>query len=268
MNKNKKQKLKAAKQLQIWFMGRPKAMKEGLISVAGFKKAQKALENAKIAKPFKVIRPITFNPWPNESSCNCSECQPHKIIHVGNSDNGYYKMYGWLERKGFKKLGSGAYGVVFGKDNSDKVIKLIRDPRRDGWVEYVQWAKQNKYLGTFAPRVDSYKFIKDKDSDAGFGMAVMERLDKTFYHVPREQDAYFVHDAMLQTFYGNQLAAKFLALHKPGADEFIRSFRNKFGNGGDFHAGNWMTRKDGAVVLIDPISRPGQTNYKERIKTN
>ena len=267
MNKNKKQKLKAAKQLQIWFMGRPKAMKEGLISVAGFNKAKKALENAKIAKPFKpIILPKMFKADGGDRPCSCSQCAPAWIKIRREEPNGYFKMREWLERKGFKKLGSGAYGIVLGKDNSDKVIKLIRDPRRDGWVEYVQWAKQNKYLGTFAPRVDSYKFVKD--GNAGFGMAVMERLDKTFHSVPREHDAHFVQEAMLHTLKGNELAAKFLALHKPGAEEFILSFREKFGDYGDFHSGNWMTRKDGSVVLIDPLSRPGQTNYKERIKSN
>jgi hypothetical protein len=236
----KKQVLKNFEQLKAWHAAKPKT--ELLVKI----QANQELH-------------VSFDSYISDSYC------PPVRLRCYDEGKPWSKLQTWLEKRGFQKLGSGAYGHVLGHPKSDKVIKILRRPSQDGWLDYIRWAKKHNFLGTFAPKVTSYKYIKNKDGD--FGVAVMERLDKTLYHVDRKHDARFIQEAMMHSLNGNGLAGKFLSVAKPGSDEFIQSFLRAFGReGGDFHAGNWMTRKDGTLVLIDPLCRPGVTDPKERFK--
>lgn len=243
----KKQVLKAFDQLQAWHAAKPKPELINRLHI-----------------PAAALDCRATYDFSYDGSIDC-HTPPCNWNHRHTSPQPWDKLQEWLTKRGFQKLGSGAYGHVLGHPKSDKVIKILRRPSQDGWLDYIRWAKKHNFLGTFAPKVTSYKYIKNKDGD--FGVAVMERLDKTLYHVDRKHDARFIQEAMMHSLNGNGLAGKFLSVAKPGSDEFIQSFLRAFGReGGDFHAGNWMTRKDGTLVLIDPLCRPGVTDPKERFK--
>src|SRR5882672_10391646 len=78
-----------------------------------------------------------------------------KIVVNKNPITNAWAYISWLEKKGFKRLGAGAYSTVLGKDGSDKVIKVSRS--LDNWIDYIQWSAANGYAGNFAPRVYSWK---------------------------------------------------------------------------------------------------------------
>lgn len=147
-----------------------------------------------------------------------------------------------LEEHGFARLGGGLYSTVLAKPGSDRCIKVGSGDR---WPDYVEWAATNGYMGTFAPKVYAFK---QHDS---FYVAVMERLVCTVaeagqraetHHFWRQAKAivrpYFDYDDMLEA--GPWLS--FLSAIKAA------------GLADDVHDHNWMLRRDGQLVLIDPIS--------------
>jgi len=154
-----------------------------------------------------------------------------------------------LTKKGYVRLGGGAFSQVYGHPNSDRVIKLQMRPGGDGWLEYVQWAEANGYAGKFAPKVYSYKY----NAKGQFGMAVMERLDRTLHRVGRKEDVRAV-----STLFGMSrdvpLAYTLLDLAEPGLAEFGNKLAETFRGHLDYHNGNFMTRKDGSFVVSDPVA--------------
>lgn len=174
-----------------------------------------------------------------------------------------------LMAKGYKEIGSGYYSSVLAHPNSDKVIKVSKRAHSDGWIDYVKWADSKGYAGTFAPLVHSYKFIKtrergywswdDENKDQnGFGIAVMERLDKTLHKVHETRNAKFFGEAVKFTLnYNNELSAKFVDQYVPGFNKFLIELRQEF-KSLDIHDGNFMVRKDGSLVVTDPVSASGK----------
>lgn len=154
-----------------------------------------------------------------------------------------------LEKKGFKRLGSGAFSVVYAHPSSDRVIKVTRT--LDNWIDYAMWAAKEGYAGTFAPKVYSFKkFTKDRD----FLVSVVERMDKTISWVGEEKDTAMVGNLLkLYAKYDNTLAGCFLDEIAPGFASFTQRLTQEFGTL-DIHDGNIMVRKDGTVCFTDPVS--------------
>lgn len=157
-----------------------------------------------------------------------------------------------LEKKGFKALGHGSFGSVYGKAGQDRVIKILHG-ENDGWLDYVTWANKKGYGGTFAPKLYSYKLVKTLGGT--FGIASMERLEKTISGMDPKDGRYLL-PSMFQysVQYGNQKATDFLDTLQPGLAKFAVDFKEKFQHGYDLHRGNFMIRKDEQVVVTDPIS--------------
>jgi hypothetical protein len=163
-----------------------------------------------------------------------------------------------LEKRGFTRLGSGAFSTVLGKDGSDRVIKVIRRP--DGWINYVHWAAQIGEAGHFAPKVFSYKKIKGRKKE--FAVAIMERLPYTLENTPEDHVLKILPSVMWRAE-KNEMAAKFVEVLAPGLMAFLKKMAEwkniPIGNF-DFHDGNLMIREDNSLVIVDPVSR-GEEGY-------
>lgn len=155
-----------------------------------------------------------------------------------------------LRNHGFDHLGGGAYGSVYGKLGKDRVIKVLRRPSEDGWFDYVKWANENGYGGSFAPKLFSYKYHKGHGKDDGYAVAVMERLASS-----RENPKHNIMRTMANYAVDNNPFAKdVLEQAQPGFGKFLEEMRSHFGRASyDLHGGNFMVRGD-QLVLTDPIA--------------
>lgn len=180
----------------------------------------------------------------------------------------------FLRKKGFHLFGSGYFSRVLGHPSSDKVVKILNKPNEDGWVDYIKWANEQGFGGSFAPKLYSYKFIKD----GNYAVAVMEKLDKTFYAMvnhKKEEKSFihkieFLHSALEHGIYKhNETALSVAELLQPGYRKFAEAFVNKFARGSgyhyDMHQKNWMICKD-RLVMSDPLSHCESASYQERFK--
>lgn len=155
-----------------------------------------------------------------------------------------------LKKRGFERLGSGAYSTVFAKPGSDRVIKVTHSA--DNWIDYVQWAAHRGYAGKYAPQVYSYKQIKG--SKQTFSVSVMERMDEVFHKLDDDHDYKMLSGMMTFVGAGNAKAKIMLDTLAPGVSQFVIDLYAEFGNDRfDLHDGNFMVRKDGSFALTDPV---------------
>jgi hypothetical protein len=189
-------------------------------------------------------------------------------------------FYQRLEKKGFVCLGRGYYSYVMAKPGSDRVIKIGRSANADGWPDYVHWAAQEGYAGTFAPKVFSYKVIKGKQ--ANFSVAIMERMDRTLSESYVEDysdsappsasvaanDNALVADLFTRSAKRNhELSTTLLDLVVPRLGVFAKKLGERFkGAGLDLHGANMMLRKDGSFCVTDPIARYDFSANHKRLK--
>jgi len=143
------------------------------------------------------------------------------------------KLMSFLRKHQFEFLGSGLYSDVFAPAGSDRVIKVCR--QCDDWPKYIFWATKHGYAGLHAPKVHSFRFIED--GRHSFYIASMERL------YPLTDDARELRREVLWN--SSKRAAPF--------HTFIKKLQQEFPQADDLHDGNWLCRKDGALVLTDPL---------------
>lgn len=171
-----------------------------------------------------------------------------------------------LMKKGFKKLGGGAHGSVYVKENSKRVIKVLSHPG-DGWIDYIRWASEKGYAGSFAPKVYSYKYIKGKIHD--FALASMERMDKTLRDVKCSHQMAFMNGLFnYAVAHDNDNAKKLLDFAVPGMANFSDQLKVRFKQGWDFHDGNFMVRADGTLAVVDPVAGIDTNNVQERFRAS
>ena len=160
-----------------------------------------------------------------------------------------------LRAKGFEDIGKGLYANVFAKPNSDKVIKVAA---LDSWPTYIKWAIQKGYAGKFSPKVYNLKFHDD------FYVATMERLIGTMHDFNRSSS---IHNALY-----NEITLWYVDESPITSRDERNSAGSRLSSGatdlikfiiklkaaklvGDWHYGNVMVRKDGQIVVTDPIAR-------------
>lgn len=173
---------------------------------------------------------------------------------------------GWLQKKGWKHLGSGAYSSVYGKDGQDRVIKISRT--LDNWIDYVQWAVKNGYAGNLAPRVFSWKRFKGEQSPWGtndWSVAVVERMDQTVRDNDYKSDRALVMQLTYPARRGNLMAQLYMEELMPGSVKFFKELADN-GFSGDVGGGNVMLRKDGTLCVTDPTCGDIRTTVK-RLRT-
>lgn len=185
------------------------------------------------------------------------------------------RLIKWLEKRGWTQLGRGAYSTVLSKKGTDQVIKIGR--RRDAWPEYVAWAKEAGYAGTFAPNVHAMKLY----GDGSWYVARMDKLDGTIsdlqwkrekaklisnnrYEISAilsgrnkllpEQRTSDILDERLDMVRADFIDEKF-----PGLIKFAKDFHARFKEDDiDDHLANWMMKGD-QVVLTDPLTAMGSS---------
>ena len=162
-----------------------------------------------------------------------------------------------LKKRGFVELGSGAFSTVLGKPGKDRVIKVTRRP--DGWIDYIAWGA--KTGSPYVPKVFSYKKISGKKKD--FEVAIMERLEYTFYRAPQDHALKILPDLLYRSN-DNPMAARFVEVLAPGLINFMKGVYENFGKHHhlDLHNGNYMVRKDGSFVVTDPVCDGPKSEYK------
>jgi hypothetical protein len=152
-----------------------------------------------------------------------------------------------LKKRGFELLGQGCFSMVYAKKDSDKVIKVTYRP--DNWIDYVTWAAEKGYAGTYAPKVYSYKKFP-----AGFSVAVMERMAKPARN-SYDEDDYVIQCLLTPALRGNKMAQLYLDDYSPGLPKFLIDFWDKWKDSRfDMYGDNMMFRKDGTFCVTDPLA--------------
>lgn len=176
------------------------------------------------------------------------------------------KPKGWqvgekLTKKGFKCLGSGHFSRVYGKEGSDRVIKISHQP--DNWIDYVVWADKLGYAGNLAPKVFSYKY----NEKGNYSISIVERMECTLHKLDTKHDHHVTVSMFEKYKAGNTLAGCFLEEIVPTAASFVDALKKEFeGDRFDLHNGNFMVRPDGTFCLTDPVCNEFTGKYK-RLKT-
>lgn len=170
---------------------------------------------------------------------------------------------GWLQKKGWKHLGSGAYSSVYGKAGQDRVIKVSRT--LDNWIDYIQWGVKMGYSGGLVPRVFSWKRYEGSVDPYGnkrdWSVAVVERMEQTIRDNDYKSDRALVLQLTYPARRGNVMAQLYMEELMPGSVKFFRELQ-AYGFSGDVGGSNVMLRKDGTLCITDPTCGNIQTKVK------
>lgn len=173
---------------------------------------------------------------------------------IGNTKKSDYVRYdaAWnqfvfeLEELGFKRLGRGAYGVVFEKPGYPWVFKIFdSDP---GYFAYFNFAKEHQNLSA-VPRIKG-KYIRINDSTYAVRMEKLYPLNENEYHnLLKTLRKLFrnIHDET----YKDILAE--LEAEWPDIKEVIDLLPSLGIRYVDLHNENIMKRADGSLVITDPL---------------
>lgn len=157
-----------------------------------------------------------------------------------------------LRKKGFVQIGSGFYSTVFAKPGAKTVTKL--GPLDDAWPVYAAWAVKNGYAGNLAPGIKKFEVIRVTDG-VDFYVAVMERLEKTVARAvigSRAVSEYYATTKTTRSFqrlFRRKVPEKFAQFVTD-----IRRLRRKHRLDFDLHDLNFMVRKNGDLVVTDPVT--------------
>ncbi|MGQ7794516.1 hypothetical protein ACUN0C_19095 [Faunimonas sp. B44] len=147
-----------------------------------------------------------------------------------------------LTRLGFYEIGSGCYSRVYKRIGSDRVVKVCAVG--DLGIDYLIWAHENGWAGNWAPKIYSARRFAD-----GAYIAVLEHLEATVSRVPKYKTQYE-------------------DMRRSREHPFMKALRDRFPHTDfDLHNNNWMIRKTGQLVLVDPLSESGtSTNKFEKLR--
>ena len=187
---------------------------------------------------------------------------PAKRLADGDIDT--YKRY--LVSIGYKLIGSGNWSAVYRFGESDRVIKVARQPLRgqgspDYWPMFAKYIQQ--FDSPYVLKVYSIKHYKE------FYVASIEAIDTIGNDIDEDESdirqffdkigRYAERDKLL----GAKKESNFRALgvnaqreyinsKYPGLMAYIRMLRQK-DMVQDLHSGNWGLRADGTPVIMDPM---------------
>ena len=187
-------------------------------------------------------------------------------------------------RKGAKRLGSGAFAVAYLKGGRNPVvIKIGR--MGDAYIEYAKKVIQSKSKNPFLPKIHSLTLYKaDPRASGEFGLDYQEfyvvKMEKLYDLQDKHKDNVGrICDMFEQLVEYNYSVDKWMRSNDwssfcvPGMMEFnfsvnkkamlwlkdarkvvMRALRAADCGGWDIHGGNIMVRKNGQLVLTDPIA--------------
>lgn len=76
----------------------------------------------------------------------------------------------FLKKFGYKRIGEGAYGVVYGKRGTRNVIKVVENCFNECYLSYAQYAFNNNHKNRYLPKIHALIPLEY------FSIIVMERL--------------------------------------------------------------------------------------------
>lgn len=182
------------------------------------------------------------------------------------------RMAETLLARGYRILGEGCYSRVYIHDaDPDYVIKVSIRP--DDWPAFVKWGEEKGYAGKYTPKVLALKVFK-----GGYYIAKIERLE---YEIGRCEDTdiratYYEMKQIARVGYADregdifdkaraEATLNLLEQRQPGCVAYLNDFRKKWGSDDtDLHDYNWMVRKDGTIVMTDPITNEDHVSRTDR----
>lgn len=156
---------------------------------------------------------------------------------------------------GFRQIGAGCYGVVYGSKNSDIVYKVGDADDNAGYLAYITALSKRKTHNKFTPRIHGVRIYKSK-YDSCFIVA-MEKLQKL--PARHKKEIYNFDNIYAEMKYPNittaifNVAVKIPKQLRDAIDLIIKCEKTTHYVDVDFHAGNFMMRGD-QIVIIDPLA--------------
>lgn len=203
-----------------------------------------------VKKPVKVLKVI--NPSVKKDKKALKRVELQGLWNWGaprpQPNTSSYVFEERLQKRGFKILGSGCFSSVYAKDGSDRVIKVTR--KIDNWIDYIHWASEKGYCGTYAPKVYSYK----KSKCGSYSLAIVERMEKGLRKIGKDDDLQVVSSLICLAMRNHTMANLMIDEVTPGLSKFLVDFNNRFGHDRfDISGDNMMVRKDGTFCITDPV---------------
>lgn len=162
-----------------------------------------------------------------------------------------------LLKRGFERLGSGAYSVVLAKPGYDRVLKVTRT--QDNWIDYVKWASASGYAGNFAPKVFSWKRFNVSENEEeswksrSWSVSVVERMKETLDSKSAIAQDFKVFESLHYLVgSGNVMAQLYCEDLLPGSSKFFADLHKNF-YASDIYSKNLMVREDGSFCVTDPV---------------
>lgn len=196
----------------------------------------------------------------------------------------YYNKTGWqiermLSKFGIKFVASGKFGKVFTNDKWDYVVKIFNDEYYLSFVNYAiahpnphyphfkrkplemhRFEKRFKHQPNYSTIVKIEKLLELPKEKADFIVAELEHAQQGLYNLKHnKQDA-----ETYQTWFNDPISHQRVRTTWPEIfkmypwlytlAEAWQSIQDNVEYGSpDIHASNFMQRKDGTVVIIDPL---------------
>lgn len=155
-----------------------------------------------------------------------------------------------LFSSGFKKIAGGAYGNVYARNGSDRVVKIAYN---DGTRTYLEWVQWRTKLGKRMKGMPELDMLVQLDEQ--YYLAVMKRYSHTLQGKVR---AFGWADDVISALHQREGCPKYI---KELACAFAREAG---GNASDLHYQNMMYDKcRNELVVIDPSSA-GYVPFGER----
>lgn len=151
-----------------------------------------------------------------------------------------------LEELGFKRLGRGAYGIVFEKPGYPWVFKVFDTDA--GYLAYLNFAKEHQNLSA-VPRIKG-KYIRINDSTYAV------RMEKLY---PVNENEYQNLIKSLRKLFRNVYDEEYkdvmaeLETEWPDISEVLKLLPSLGIRYVDLHNENIMKRADGSLVITDPL---------------
>lgn len=147
---------------------------------------------------------------------------------------------------GLQRFGSGAFASVYGHPDLDFVVKVggysNEHHRPDAWPEYAKMVMAQFQNNPHAPKITALR-----EFPQGFYYSIMEPLERTVGH----DHPFFWKLMNVLESWGSFGTVEFEIQH-PELYDLLRGIKS-LEKAIDLHSDNAMLRKDGSMVITDPI---------------
>lgn len=179
----------------------------------------------------------------------------------GDADKAFDAARGLVKAQGkYRRIGSGAYGTVYGLKNSDVVYKVGDLSDNEGYLEYIKELAKCKKHNPYTPRIYGVRIYKAKEDDcwgddAGAFVVAMEKLKPSKRGMHRIVSWFC--DELEDNYRRDPAPAELGIKFPPALTEVLALLRRAADRcsyaSWDLHGGNFMVRGD-QVVVTDPLA--------------